>query len=377
MTDADGFSERRLPPLLELERGRPVASAALWESERRPELLEAFRANVYGRAPVGRPAALRLEHAEATTSDVALTRRIDGEVGYDGPGGSGAIGVRVYLPASLPPDLTPPAGLPVLLLGSNRDAAGTLPPSPTAAGFWPVAEIAAAGFATAAFLFSEVDPDVDDGFEDGVHGLFDTGARRPDAWGTIAAWAWGFSRVADLLATIPGLDASRIGAVGHSRGGKTALWAAAQDQRFGLVMANGSGSTGAALARGKSGERIQDIVARFPHWFCARYADYAGREEELPVDQHMLLALIAPRLLYLGNAEEDTWADPASERAALGAAAPAWRLYGSDAPLDLPVEVVPGTVAHGASLGYHLRPGGHDLEPEDWRQLLRFARTRL
>lgn len=379
---AEGTDRRNLPPLFRSDTGLPIADATTWVARRRPELLEAFRSNVYGRAPLGRPGSrhLFLSHQEVA-SDVAATRRIDGEVGYAGPGGQGAITVRLYLPAE-PTDRR----LPVLVLGSNRDATSTLPgPAPGSVAsavpteFWPVDTITAAGFATAAFLFSDIDPDVHDGFTDGVHGIFDVGARGPDAWGTIAAWAWGFGRVADLLETLPELAAARLGVVGHSRGGKTALWAAAQDERFALVMANGSGSTGAALARGKSGESIADIVTRFPHWFCSRYAEFADREEELPVDQHMLLALSAPRLLYLGNAEDDAWADPRSERAALCAAAPAWSLLGAGglAGVELPEEVEAGTVLHGPSLGYHLRSGEHDLRREDWLHLLAFALPRL
>lgn len=352
--------QRGLPELLRLADGEEVTDALTWEARRRPELLEAFAANVYGRVPDSARVACDLSHAVELT-DVPGTMRMAANVSYRGPGGAGTIRVRLYLPAAAATSPSPGAvgGVPVLVLGSNRDPADTLPKRAAGAevnGFWPVSEIARAGFATAAFHFADVDPDVHDGFRDGVHGIFDRGVRHSDSWGTIAAWAWGFSRVADLLVTLPGVDPRRIGIVGHSRGGKTALWAAAQDARFALVMANGSGSTGAALARGKAGERVTDIVARFPHWFCARYRDYAGREQALPVDQHMLLALIAPRLLYLGNAEDDAWADPASERAALAAAAPAWELYGAS-----------------ERLGYGLRPGRHDLTLEDWRGLLAFA----
>lgn len=353
--------ERRLPELLRLADGEVVDDARTWETRRRPELLEALAANVYGRVPVGAPLALEFARW-SEPSDVPGAALLAASVAYRGPGGEGAIRVQLYLPSEATGDGRSGnvGAVPVLVLGSHRAQDATLPAKGDGGdrvnGFWPVTEITRAGFATAAFHFADVDPDAHDGFRDGVHGIFDRGARRADSWGTIAAWAWGFSRVADLLATLPEVDARRVGIVGHSRGGKAALWAAAQDARFALVMANGSGSTGAALARGKSGERVADIVARFPHWFCGRYADYAGREEALPVDQHMLLALIAPRLLYLGNAEEDAWADPESERAALAAAAPAWELYGT-----------------GGRLGYHLRPGGHDLTLKDWRRLLAFA----
>lgn len=154
--------------------------------------------------------------------------------------------------------------------------------------------------------------------------------RASDAWGTIGAWAWGGGRVMDYLETDAQIDAKRVALVGHSRGGKTALWVGAQDQRFALVVSNDSGSTGAAISRGKVGESIAKIHAGFPHWFSKNYQKYQGKEAELPVDQHLLLGLIAPRLLYVASASasEDTWSDPEAEFQSGVAASPVYRFTG-------------------------------------------------
>jgi hypothetical protein len=181
----------------------------------------------------------------------------------------------------------------------------------------------------------------------------------------------------DYLETDGDVDAKRVVLVGHSRTGKAALWAGAQDERFAMVVSNQSGSTGAALSRGKVGETIAIINDRFPHWFCANYKLYAGREAELPVDQHMLLALIAPRLLYVGSAAEDVWSDPGGEFRATAAASAAWRLLGA-AGLP-PGAKMPPTDAplYGDRVGYHVRPGRHGLTEADWDKFLDFADARL
>lgn len=226
------------------------------------------------------------------------------ELRFEGPGGAGRFGLLLYTPARR----AGPAPAFLLISHKGRTEAELEALGQTA--FWPVRRLLLAGFATAAFLAQEIDPDEHDGFRNGVHGLFD-GASEPrpgDAWGTIAAWAWGASRAMDCLLQDPAVDGRRIAVLGHSRGGKTALWAGANDPRFALVISNNSGCTGAALARGKRGETIRLINERFPHWFCGNYKAYGDREHELPVDQHMLLALIAPRAVYVTSATNDAWA---------------------------------------------------------------------
>jgi dienelactone hydrolase len=221
---------------------------------------------------------------------------------------------------------------------------------------------------------SDLDPDQDDGFKNGVHGLFDEKdkPRAPNAWGTIAAWAWGESRVMDYVQTDLGIDSNRIGVVGHSRGGKAALWAGAQDERFAFVASNNSGSTGAALARGKQGETIPKINQQFPHWFSENYKRFNDRERELPVDQHMLAALIAPRLLYIASATEDTWSDPAAEFRSAVEAGTVYKLFGLTG-VQTSVIPSPEIPLHDGHIGYHLRTGKHNLTPCDWHCFMDFA----
>ncbi|MBW3637647.1 MAG: prolyl oligopeptidase family serine peptidase, partial [Armatimonadetes bacterium] len=291
---------------------------------------------------------------------------------FSGPGGQGAINVLLFVPNRIT------GAAPCFVLINNRGAKHTDPTRQVQSPFWPAEDLIARGYAAAVFENADVDPDVDDGFKNGVHGVFDARdkPRAGDAWGTIAAWAWGASRVMDYLQTDAQIDARRVALVGHSRGGKTALWAGAQDERFALVVANNSGSTGAALARGKQGEKIAKINAGFPHWFTANYKKFGDKENELPVDQHQLLSLIAPRLLYIASATEDAWADPEAEFASGVAASPVYELFGRKglSRNSLPKPETPLLDGH---IGYHLRTGKHDLTPYDWARFMDFADRHL
>jgi Prolyl oligopeptidase family len=264
--------------------------------------------------------------------------------------------------------------VPAFLLICNRGPENIDATRQAKSEFWPVEEGIARGYAMAAFLNADVDPDRHDGFQNGIHGLLDDAPRGPDAWGTIAAWAWGASRVLDYLQTVPQIDPQKIAVIGHSRGGKTSLWAAAEDQRFALAVSNDSGCGGAALSRRRMAgkEAVGRIVTSFPHWFCANFANFANREDDLPVDQHELIALIAPRAVAVGSASEDRWADPRGEFLSVVNAAPVYALLGHKA---LGTHEMPAIASalHGDQAHYHLRAGKHNLTLEDWQHYWDFA----
>lgn len=239
--------------------------------------------------------------------------------------------------------------------------------------YLPVEEIVDGGFAVFSFCYKDVTADNDD-FTDGLASLFyNDNQRQADDPGKIAIWAWAAMRVMDYLQTRKDIDISNIMTVGHSRLGKTALVAAGFDERFSGGISNDSGCAGAAITRGKQGERIAQIVDRFPYWFCRQYAAYAGREQDLPFDQHFLLALIAPRTLYVASAQEDLWADPQAEFAGCVAASGAYALLGR---MGIETETFPALnhPLHAGTIGYHIRPGTHWLSRSDWQMFMAFRK---
>jgi hypothetical protein len=238
-------------------------------------------------------------------------------------------------------------------------------------GFCPIDEILARGYAIAVVQTSELAPDDPATYRDGVLSLFPD-HTGPAACKMIGAWAWGASRALDALAHDPLVDVSRVAVIGHSRAGKTALWAAAQDERFALAIANESGNTGAALARRPVGESIERINARFPHWFCDSYRSFDDREDALPVDQQELIALLAPRAVAIGSAADNEWADPEGEFLGLAHASSVYALY-DRAPIDPAAWPKPGESLFVAPRHYHLRHGKHDLTFVDWMHYLDVA----
>ncbi len=244
----------------------------------------------------------------------------------------------------------------------------------SAASRWQLEKVLARGFGLATMYYGDVEPDIAGAMKMGIRGTYlKPGQDAPgDAeWGAIAAWAWGLSRAADYLTMDKDVDATRLALVGHSRLGKTALWAGAMDARFGLVISNDSGEGGAAISRRRFGETVADLNGRFPHWFCGNYKQYSGREDTMPFDSHMLLALIAPRPLYVASAEDDRWADPKGEFLGAVAASEVYGLLGRKGigttqmpPVNQPV---------GDTVRYHVRTGKHDITAYDWDQYLDFA----
>ena len=219
--------------------------------------------------------------------------------------------------------------------------------------------------------YREIEPDLPQGagFKYGVHKLFP--APAADGWGAIGAWAWGASRELDYLTNDPAVNAQQVILFGHSRLGKTALWAGAQDQRFAAVIANCSGEMGDALSRRDFGETIDDICRVFPYWMCRNFQKYAGHWNNLPVDSHCLIALVAPRPLFLNTGSQDSWADPHGEFLGARAATPVYELLGRTGIRETEFPPVGQVIRHDISFNCHL--GQHDVLPGDWDNFLDFA----
>jgi hypothetical protein len=349
-------------------KGATVRTPEAWRA-RRAEILDLFRDHVYGRSP-GKPERLRFERIEeqpkamdgaATLTRVAI---VSSQGGRDH---------RVELVFFLPTRRSGP--VPVFLLLNNRPPTNTDPTRIEKSEFWPAEQMIARGYGIAAIHNQELAPDNAKTFREGIIALFDPDGSGPPAetaWGAVGAWAWGASRAMDYFETDGRIDRARVAVVGHSRGGKTALWAGAQDERFALVVSNESGESGAALARRNFGETIAQINKSFSHWFTGRYKTYNGRPEALPVDQHMLIALMAPRAVYVASADEDLWADPRGEFLSLAHASPVFALFGDPAiaPTAMPPLSQPLIVGRR---GYHVRPGPHNLTLYDWERYADFA----
>jgi len=239
---------------------------------------------------------------------------------------------------------------------------------------WSYDDIIDRGYAVATMCYHDIFPDAPGLKDHSVVSLFKgygEGPESPDEWQAIGAWAWGSSRIVDYLATEPRIDMGKIVIMGHSRQGKAALWAGAQDTRFQVVISNDSGEGGAAISRREYGESIERVSSIQPAWFCPAFNQYRGKEQERPFDQHELLALMAPRALYVASAIKDQWADPKGEYLSAYYASPVYQLYGLK---GLTSEEMPGIHEPIMNdIGYHIREGIHDVTRYDWLRFLDFA----
>ncbi len=386
----------QLPDPLKLQNGTPVRATGEWERLRRPELLRLFTENVFGSVPSKTLAKPRVEVTSVDKSALggkATRKQVTVWLAPNYP---------LHLLLYLPNGATKPA--PVFLglnfngnQGVNADPGIDLPTSwvpeqasNTLSGHkvseasrgieaskWPVETILARGYGLVTVYAGDIDPDYYDRTfaKNNVQKLFlKPGQTHPDSteWGTVAAWAWGLSRAMDYLETDMDVNAKQVALFGHSRMGKAALWAGAQDTRFALVISNESGEGGAALARRRIGERIVHLNSRFPHWFNGKFKTYDEREDALPVDAHELLALIAPRPLYVASASGDAWSDPKGEFLSAKAASAVYALYGLKGLADRDFPAENQALADGA-VAYHIRSGKHDVTAYDWAQYLDFA----
>lgn len=370
-----------------------------WETRRRPELLAAFAANIYGVTPKietrmrAEVTAVKKDALNGLATRSLITLHL-----FEDPAAP-----KIHLMLYVPNGATKPAptylGLNYLGLGS-LEADTSLPMTDkfvitnpekgvvnnrvtektrgSHASRWPLEMALRRGYAVATYFYGDLEEDYPEGWRDGLKGYLRKNAGQsldapaaPTEWGSLGVWAWGLSRCLDYLLTNKAIDAKRVAVFGHSRHGKTVLWAGAQDERFAAVISNDSGEGGASITRRNFGEHIALSVYAAARWYCPNYKNFAGRPEALPTDQHMLVALAAPRPAYVASATEDLGADPKGEFLAALHAAPAYKLYGFR---GLEVEAMPPPDRPvGHRIGYHVRTGIHDITAYDWEQFLNFT----
>jgi len=383
-----------LPDPLICNDGTKVTTVKQWENQRRPELLEIFSAQMYGRTPKDKIKVSyetlsenpNFMNGKATAKQVKFVFT------------NGAKKVEALLLLVLPNHTK--EKVPVFISynfqanhSTCSDPSIEFPPSfalhkthqhlrindaawerGEQSSRWSYDKIIERGYGVATMYYQDIYPDTAGKDEFGIVSLFQgyrRGQKSPDEWQALGAWAWGFSRIADYLETQKRIDQKKFIVMGHSRQGKAALWAGAQDKRFKIVISNNSGCGGAALSKRVFGENIARITNSFPHWFCPSFNQYAHNEAKLPFDQHQLMALIAPRKLYISSAAEDTWADPKGEFLSGYHAGPVYELYGLKGlganvqpPVHQPIM---------NDVGYHIREGKHDVTEYDWISFMNFA----
>lgn len=384
-----------LPDALKTNNGSVVKTSADWEKKRRAEILALFEQNVQGKTPTQKlKSRVSVRDVNSNALDGRATRKqvriyfVDDDKSY--------FDILIYLPNQAPKPV--PAFLGLNFSGNQTIHADTgifisdrwvrygkepayINNIATEASRgietdqWSVEKILTAGYGLVSMYYGDLQPDSSNSAAAGIAPLFyKKGQAEPGAadWGAIGVWAWALSRAMDFLETEKAVDAKKIAVIGHSRLGKTALWAGAQDKRFAMVISNNSGEGGAAITRRKYGETSAVMNKNFPHWFSGNYKKFNDKEDELPVDFHELIALIAPRPVYIASASEDQWADPTGEYLGGFYAGKVYALYGLR---GLDAEIPPGAnqpVGDG-HIGYHMRQGVHDITPYDWEQYIRFA----
>lgn len=386
-----------LPELLVTQNGSKITTPDAWNTIRRPEVLALFQEHVFGRTP-GNWGKVSFETVQVKKDALGgkATRKLIHIALPEHPSWPG-MEVMLYTPNGLAnpaPCFVGPS------FGGNH-AVSTEPDVPLSTRWmrpskekgivdnrateasrgnessrWPLEQIIGQGFAVATYYYGDIEPDHANGWKEGLRAALSKDGPNTEwnngDWGAIGAWAWGLSRIADYLETDTDIDAKHLAVVGHSRLGKTSLWAGAQDERFGVVISNNSGEGGAAIMRRNIGETTAIITKAFPHWFTKTYAGYSNNETASPIDHHMLIALAAPRPVYIASAVEDTWADPKGEFLSGLNAEPVYALFSKagygvkeQPAIDHPV---------GDVIAYHVRTGKHDINSYDWTQYLAFAK---
>ena len=357
----------KIPELLVSLSGKKIENQSEWETFRRREILNLFEQYVYGVRDIEKPDGLTFKVTKDSTVNGMRCKEIEGSFN------------NYIFPFSLYLPLEQKSVVPAFVFAQHEfmhrsfvpDEKGNLINRKGGLAQIPLKDITDRGFAIAIIPNRYIyrDWEAKESFKQGVFASYDSPKdRQGNSWASISAWAWGASRVMDYLETDRDIDCQNVAVIGHSRGGKTALWAAATDHRFRLAISNNSGCMGAAVLRGKEGEHIKDI--NITDWFCENFKDFNEHEDMLPVDQHMLLALIAPRPVYVASSVLDTWADPKAEYLSCHMASEVYELYGLKglvAPEGEPQLEVP---FHEGSIAYHMKSGGHSITAYDWKNYM-------
>jgi len=359
--------EYQLPKLLVTESGQTLSTTNQWENIRRPEILKLFEDHVFGQVPKDfddirfkvKNKDKKAMNGKATLKEVAITVTRNKK------------SVTMNLLMFTPNKVKKP--VPMFLVINHRGIKTMDVARQNKDGFWPAEEVIEAGYGISGFDVIDVSPDDKVTFTEGIlDQLYPEQLEMDNGMRGLGAWGWGASRAVDYFEKDKSVDATKIISVGHSRGGKSSLWFGAQDERVAITISNESGNSGAALSRRNFGETIERITTNFPYWFCANYQKYAGNEDKLPVDQHMLMALIAPRAVYVASAAEDLWADPKGQYLGLKESQPVFNLYGIETNLPPEMPDVNEQIIR-PHMGFHNREGKHNMTPYDWQQFIRFA----
>ncbi len=365
-----------------------------WNEERRQEIIKLFEDEVYGKIPTEFKMKSELVKSKSTDFGLSEVYNITIETNYGThtypfflnlPTSTKKLPVIIYIgnrprqdsPMNIPSNLDPQVlqilqkeisnstskndskqGSPALIKGYDLENDYNL-------DCWPVDTLVSKNYATISFYTEDLEPDKPTDYKQGIFKIFDGNQRNEKSWGAISAWAFGVLRIVDAIYDDERFDNSKIAVAGHSRGGKTALWASANDKRITSCFSNNSGCTGAAISRGKQGENLLIINNIFPHWFCDNYNKYNNNENNLPIDQHMLIALSSPRYVYITSATKDLWADPKAEFMGAKLASVIWEDAGLKG-LECQTQPKVGDFCNSGYIGYHIREGEHDLTRYDW-----------